>query len=167
MKKTAPLVLLLALAACSDADIREAAPGVSLLKNFTMAEADAGVFNWRLEAETGRLDEKKGLITFSAPRIKFYDQDKVSSEITSRAGLLRMEEKAAELTDQVEVDAKKDGMRLKTTRLYYSSARAKIWTGEPVTIYKGRTVISGRGFTANPDLSEIEIQHQETRLSGK
>lgn len=161
------LLLLPALAACSDGEVRESAPGVSLLRNFSMAEAAAGAFAWRLDADTGRLDEKKGVIIFTAPRVRFFDQDKVSSEITSRAGLLRMQEKSAELTDEVEVDAKKDGMRLKTTKLYYSSARAKIWTGEPVTIYKGRTVIKGRGFTANPDLSEIEILHQETRLAGK
>ncbi len=166
MKKLLPLFLLL-LSACADKAPREAAPGVSVLRNFSMAEAAAGALSWRLDADTGRLDEKRGVIIFSAPRVKFYDLDKVSSEITSRSGLLRMQEKSAELTDQVEVDAKKDGMRLTTAKLYYSSARAKIWTEEPVTIYKGRTVIKGRGFTANPDLSEIEIQHQETRLAGK
>ena len=166
MKKLLPL-LLLALAACSDEGPREAAAGVSLLKSFSMAEAAAGAFTWRLDAETGRLDEKKGVIIFTAPRIKFFTKDLVSSEITSRSGLLRMQEKSAELTDEVEVNSKTDGMRLQTTKLYYSSARAKIWTEEPVTIYKGRTVIRGRGFTANPDLSEIEIRHQETRLAGK
>jgi len=166
LKKIFPL-LLLALAACSDPGPREAAPGISLLKNFSMAEAAAGAFTWQLDAETGRLDEKKGVIIFTAPRIKFFTKDKVSSEITSRSGLLRMQEKSAELTDEVEVNSKTDGMRLQTTKLYYSSARAKIWTEEPVTIYKGRTVIRGRGFTANPDLSEIEIRHQETRLAGK
>ncbi|MBI4350015.1 MAG: LPS export ABC transporter periplasmic protein LptC [Elusimicrobia bacterium] len=166
MKKLLPLFLL-SLAACSEAGPREAEPGVSLLRNFSMAEASAGAFAWRLDADTGRLDEKRGVIIFSAPRVKFFEKDAVSSEITSRSGLLRMREKSAELAEEVEVDAKKDGMRLRTAKLYYSSARAKIWTEEPVTIYKGRTVIKGRGFTANPDLSEIEIQHQETRLSGK
>jgi len=161
------LLLALALAACSKPDSREAAPGISLLKNFSIAEADAGASSWRLDAETGRLDEKKSLITFRTPRVKFYDQDKVSSEITARAGEMKMREKAVELTDDVVVDAKKDGMLLKTTKLFYSSERAKIWTEEPVTIYKGRTVITGKGFTANPDLSEIEIQHQETRLAGE
>ena len=166
MRKLLPL-LLLALAACSGTDSREAAPGVSLLKKFSMAETEGGICAWRLDAKTGRLDEKKGQVTFSAPRIKFYDQDEVSSEITSRTGSLRMVEKSAVLNEEVEVNSWKDGMRLKTTRLYYSSARAKIWTEEPVTFYKGRTVITGRGFTANPDLSEIEIQHQETRLAGE
>jgi LPS export ABC transporter protein LptC len=166
LRKLAPL-LLLALAACSDPDLRETAPGVSLLKNLSIAEVAAGASNWRLDADTGRLDEKRGVIIFSAPRIKIYDKDSVSSVITSRTGSLQMQEKSAVLTDNVEVDAKKDGMLLKTTKLYYSSSRAKIWTGEPVTIYKGRTVIKVRGFTANPDLSEIEIEHQETRPAGK
>ena len=166
MKKLFPL-LFLAFAACARTDSRETAPGVSLLKNFSMAETVSGASHWRLDAETGRLDEKKGVITFTAPRVKFYDRDMVSSEITARSGFLEMREKTAELTDEVEVDAKKDGMRLQTSKLYYSSARAKLWTEEPVTIHKGRTVIKGRGFTANPDLSEIEIQNQETRLAGK
>ena len=165
MKRLLPLFLL-GLTACSGSDSREAMPGVSLLKDFSMAEVAAGASSWRLDAETGRLDEKKGVITFSAPHIKFFDQDEVSSVITAREGYLKTREKTARLTDEVVVDAKKDGMRLTTTKLYYSSARAKIWTDEPVTIYKGRTVIKGRGFTANPDLSEIEIQHQETRLAG-
>lgn len=166
MKKSA-LLLLLPLAACGGTDAREALPGVSLLENFTMSEADGAGSRWRLDAEKGRLDEKKGVITFTSPRIKFYDGDRVASEITSRTGSLKMTEKSAVLSDEVVVDSVKDGMKLATTKLYYSSARAKIWTEEPVTIHKGRTVITGRGFTANPDLSEIEIQRQETRLAGK
>lgn len=166
MKRLLPLLLPL-LAACGGTDAREALPGVSLLESFTMSEAGPAGSRWRLDAEKGRLDEKKGVITFTAPRIKFYDAGAVSSEIASRTGSLKMTEKAAVLNDDVTVESAKDGMRLVTDQLFYSSARAKIWTEEPVTIYKGRTVITGRGFTANPDLSEIEIQHQETRLAGK
>lgn len=166
MKKLA-LLLLPLLGACAETAPHESLPGVSLLENFSMAETAQGASRWRLDADRGRLDEKKGVITFSSPRLKFYDADKVSSEITSKTGSLKMQEKAATLNEEVEIRSMRDGMRLSTTRLYYSSARGKIWTEEPVTIYKGRTVINGRGFTANPDLSEIEIQHQETRLAGK
>lgn len=166
MRKLLPL-LLFGLAACGGREQREALPGVSLLENFSMAESAAGDPRWSLDAEKGRLDEARGVITFTSPRVKFYDKGKVTSEITSRAGSLKMNDKAATLTDEVEVNAVRDGMRLSTSRLYYSSARAKIWTEEPVTIHKDRTVIKGRGFTANPDLSEIEIRRQETRLSGQ
>ncbi len=166
MKRALALTLLAALAACSSRESREAVAGVSLLENFSMAESSAGSSRWRLDSALGRLDEKKGVIVFEGPRIKFYDRGRITSEITARSGVLQMKDKSAELTNDVVIDAKRDGMRLKTTKLYYSSARGKIWTEEPVTIHKGRTVITGRGFTANPDLSEIEIQRQETRLSG-
>lgn len=166
--KAALLALAAAcLAGCSGGSQGEAAAGVSLLKGFSIAETGAGQSRWRLDSETARMDERAGLMMFSSPRIKFYDADKPSSEITSRSGLLRMKERAAELTDQVRVNSLRDGMRLETTRLFYSSAKGKIWTEEPVTIYKGRTVIKGRGFTANPDLSQIQIEHQETRTAGK
>jgi len=165
--KKLPLLLLPLLAACGGTEAREALPGVSLLENFSMSEADRLGSRWRLDADKGRLDEKKGVITFTSPRIRFYDAGKVSSEVTSRAGSMKMTEKSAVLSDEVVVTALRDGMKLLTTKLYYSSARAKIWTEEPVTIHKGRTVIKGRGFTANPDLSEIEIQRHETRLSGE
>ena len=163
--KKALFPLLLALAACGRQAPQEALPGISLLENFSIAENSGGESRWSLDARKGRLDEKNGQITFTSPLIKFYDQDKVSSEITARAGSLKMHEKSAVLSDEVEVHALRDGMRLSTSRLYYSSARGKIWTDEPVTIHKERTVIKGRGFTANPDLSEIEIRYQETRLS--
>ena len=165
MKKLAVLITLAALAACSRDRAREAAPGVSMLEGFTMAETAAGASRWRLEAASGRLDEKKGRIDFASPRIKFYTDDKVSSEVTSSSGTLLMQSKDAELDGSVEVTSASDGMRLLTSRLFYASAKGKIWTDAPVTILRGRTVIKGRGFTANPDLSEIEIQHQETRMA--
>lgn len=167
MRKFLFLLLPAALAACSGGKSSGAAPGVSLLENFSMAESAGNSRRWTLDSALGRLDEKKGTIAFDGPRIKFFDKGRVSSEISARGGTLEMRRKEAELTDDVQVTARRDGMTLKTTKLYYSSARGKIWTEEPVTILKGRTVIKGRGFTANPDLSEIEIQHQETRLSGE
>lgn len=165
MKRLLPLSLLAALAACAGGESGGAAAGVSLLENFSMAESAAGAQRWTLDSALGRLDEKKGVIAFESPKIRFFDKGQVASEISALKGTLQMREKAAELTDEVVVNARRDGMKLKTTKLYYSSARGKIWTEEPVTILKGRTVIKGRGFTANPDLSEIEIQRQETRLS--
>lgn len=167
MKRLLPALLAALLGGCYGGEAREAAPGVSLLKDFSIAETAGGLSRWRLDSVSARMDEKAGLIRFNLPKVKFYDADKPSSVITSKTGLLRMQGKAAELNDEVKVNSFKDGMRLETTRLFYSSARGKIWTEEPVTIYKGRTVITGRGFTANPDLSQIQIEHQETRMASK
>ncbi len=159
--------LLFAASACGTEGPNEVLPGVSLLRDFSISENLGNSERWSLDAERGRLDEKGGMITFTSPKVRFYGEGRVTSEITSRTGSLKMHEKSAVLNDSVEVNALRDGMRLYTGRLFYSSARGKIWTDEPVTIHKGRTVIKGRGFTANPDLSEIEIRRQETRLSAR
>ncbi|PIU18152.1 MAG: LPS export ABC transporter periplasmic protein LptC [Elusimicrobia bacterium CG08_land_8_20_14_0_20_59_10] len=151
--------------ACSAPKTPDAAPGTSLINGFTMAEVNAGPSRWRLNAKTARMLEKQGLILFTSPEIRFYDGKIMSSEIKARDGKLLMREKETELTGDVRVDSRKDGMKLLTSKLFFSTARDKIWTDEPVTIYRERTVITGRGFTANPDLSEIELLHQETRLA--
>lgn len=159
--------LLAALCACSQPAGPLPAEGTSLIGNLYMSEANSGNARWRLKAQNALMEEKKGKIYFTTPAVKFYDGNSVSSVITSLRGEMLMREKEAELIGEVHVNALKDGMRLATTRLFYSSARNKIWTPEPVTIYKGDTIITGRGFTANPDLSEIEIAHQETRMADK
>ena len=161
------LPLAAALCACSQPDAGLPAERSSLISGLSIAEASSGTARWRLKAASSRMDEKNGRIFFTQPTVKFYDGKVLSSEITSLKGELFMEEKDAELTGSVKVNAVKDGMRLATTRLFYSSVRDKIWTPEPVIIYKGSTIITGRGFTANPDLSEIEITHQETRMADK
>jgi len=156
-----------ALCACARPEAPLPVQGTSLIENLAVAEAGAGAARWRLKARTSVMDEKKGKIYFTDPVVKFYDAEKISSEVTSLKGEVFMHKKEAELTGDVKVNSLKDDMRLATSRLFYSSARDKIWTPERVTIYQGKTVITGRGFTANPDLSEIEITHQETRLAGK
>lgn len=165
MKRLLPL-LTAALCACGAEQPREALPGVSLLEDFTMAETALDGTRWRLKAEKGLLDEKNGVITFTSPRITFFEEDRMTSEISSRTGSLKMNEKAAVLNDSVEAVSARDGMRLSTERLYYSSEKGKVWTEDPITVHKGKTVIKGRGFTANPDLSEIVIHRQETRMEG-
>ncbi|MCX5791114.1 MAG: LPS export ABC transporter periplasmic protein LptC [Elusimicrobia bacterium] len=161
------LTLAAALCACSEPKAGLPVEGASLIESLSIAEADSGASRWRLKARSARMEEKKGVIFFTSPAVKFYDGEKITSEITSMKGEMLMREKEAELNGAVKINAVKDGMRLATERLFYSSARNKIWTQEKITINKGNTVITGRGFTANPDLSEIEIKHQETRMAGK
>ena len=120
-----------------------------------------------LKAKGARIEERSGRIYFTQPDVTFYDNAAVTSVITAVSGEMKVREKEAVLTGDVRVDARREGMKLATNKLYYSSARAKIWTDERVVIHRGKTVITGSGFTANPDLSEIELTKQETRMGGE
>lgn len=118
--------------------------------------------NWSLDSLTARLEKGETLIYFEHPFIKFFDNDRVSSQLKADTGFLDMIEKNAELVTNVRVVSKTEAMTLETSKLFFSSAKNKIWTEEDVVIHKGGSVTRGHGFTANPDLSEIEITRQET-----
>ncbi|HAH32459.1 MAG TPA: LPS export ABC transporter periplasmic protein LptC [Elusimicrobia bacterium] len=162
-----PFLVLLALCACSGGGPEETPRGTSLFSGFSISETDSNAARWRLDAPTASMEDLEGRMAFSEPVIQFYDKNNVSSVIKARSGLLEPSKKSAVLSTDVSVNAIKDGMLLKTEKLYYSSSKGKIWTDEKVTLIRGKTVIKGKGFTANPDLSEIEIEHQETKITGK
>ena len=159
-----PFLLLLMFAACSGGGPAETAHGVSLFSGFSVSGTDANSLKWRLDTPAASMADLESRMTFSMPVMHFYSEGRVSSVIKARSGLFEPLKRSAELSANVSVDAKKDGMLLKTEKLYYSSEKGKIWTDEKVTLFRGKTVTNGKGFTANPDLSEIEIEHQETKI---
>ena len=113
------------------------------------------------------LDEKEGTMFFENPNLKFYKDDKIASHISSKKGVLNLNTRDTTLTDDVTVNSKNEDSVLKTKKLLFSAAKNKIWTKEKVTVYRQNTIMTGSGLTANPDLSEIEIQDQETQLKTK
>jgi len=163
-KSPLPLFILLAFAACSGGGPAETARGVSLFSGLSVSGTDSNSPKWRLDTPAASMEDREGRMIFSLPVMHFYADGRVSSIIKAQSGQFELSKKSAVLSANVSVDAKKEGMLLKTEKLYYSSEKGKIWTDEKVTLFRGKTVIKGKGFTANPDLSEIEIEHQETKI---
>ncbi|MBI4802172.1 MAG: LPS export ABC transporter periplasmic protein LptC [Elusimicrobia bacterium] len=159
-------VWMLAAAGCSDKDKSgAAAEGAGLLRGVRVSQIDANISNWTLDSKAARLEESETRIYFEEPRIKFFEKNEVSSELKADTGFLDLLKKDAELARNVLVVSKAEQLTLETARLFFSSEKNKIWTDEEVTILRGRNVIRGLGFTANPDLSEIEITRQETKVN--
>ncbi len=121
---------------------------------------------WTLVSKTARFEEGETRIYFYSPKMDLFKDNKLTSKLKSETGFLNMIKKDAQLEKNVRVESNTDGMLLLTTRLFFSSEKNKIWTDDAVTIFKGNTVTQGRGFTANPDLSEIAITQQETTTLG-
>lgn|GEM_PF-1289452 len=70
----------------------------------------------------------------------------------------------AEIRENVVVDEKKEKIHMLTTNLIFDTAAQKIYTEDDVLINTPETVIRGRGLSADTELTEIEIKHQETRV---
>jgi LPS export ABC transporter protein LptC len=136
--------------------------GASLLTGVNVSEIRGNRFRWKLESAAARFEDGETRLYFDNPKMFFFTDDKPSSELNAETGFINMAGEEAQLERSVLVKSKTDGMTLLTSRLFFSSKKNKIWTDDPVTILKGNTVTHGRGFTANPDLSEIEITRQET-----
>lgn len=122
---------------------------------------------WTVDSGTARFEDGETKIYFDNPKMNFFDDGKPSSDIYAETGFINMVKKDAQLEKNVKVVSRTDGMTLLTARLFFSSEKDKIWTDDPVTILKGNTVTRGRGFKANPDLSEIQIARQETTTRKK
>ncbi|MBU2572547.1 MAG: LPS export ABC transporter periplasmic protein LptC [Elusimicrobia bacterium] len=142
-----------------------AAKGAGLFTGLRVSQIEANISNWTLDSKAARLEERETRMYFEGPSIKFFKKNEVSSELKADTGFLDLVKKDAGLVKNVLVVSKAEQMTLETDKLFFSSEKNKIWTDEEVKILKGRNVIHGRGFTANPDLSEIEITRQETRVN--
>ncbi len=136
--------------------------GASLLTGLTVSQMNGTQLKWSLASKTARFEDGETRIYFYNPKMDLFENNKLTSKLKADAGFLNMTRKDAQLEKDVRVESKTDGMILLTRKLFFSSGKNKIWTDDPVTIHKGNTVIKGRGFTANPDLSEIAITQQET-----
>jgi len=117
---------------------------------------------WTVDSSTARFEDGETKIYFDNPKMNFFEDGKPSSDLYAETGFINMVKEDAQLEKNVKVVSRTDGMTLLTPRLFFSSEKDKIWTDDPVTILKGKTVTRGHGFRANPDLSKIEITRQET-----
>ena len=136
--------------------------GASLMTGVKFSQVNDNQRQWTLVSETARFEDGETRIFFDYPKMELFKDNKLTSRLEADTGFLNMTRKDAQLENSVRVESKTDGMLLLTTRLFFSTQKNKIWTDDPVEIFKGNTVTRGSGFTANPDLSEIAIIRQET-----
>jgi LPS export ABC transporter protein LptC len=162
------ICLPLLISSCSkNEDTSPTTETESLISGITIAESESNQYQWDLKSKKAKLNEKKGSMIFVKPNLKFYKDNKVVSTITAEKGELNLNTRDTVLTNNVIVNSKTEGSLLKTKKLLFSAAKKKIWTEEKVTVYRQNTIVTGKGLTANPDLSEIEIRNQETQLKTK
>lgn len=132
-----------------------------------VSEVNGNSVRWTLDSGTARFEDGETKIYFDNPKMRLFEDGKSSSDLYAETGFINMVKKDAQLEKNVKVVSKTDGMTLLTSRLFFSSEKDKIWTDDPVTILKGDNITRGQGFTANPDLSKIEITRQETTTRKK
>ncbi|MDE2510894.1 MAG: LPS export ABC transporter periplasmic protein LptC [Elusimicrobia bacterium] len=163
------MAALLLAAACG----RRAAPPktadarVQTFEGLTLSQSADGRPKWTLSSPSAVLHEDAKTADLDAPVMEFFRDGKPSSRVTALTGTIQTDTHDVTLSSSVVLDSSEDHSRLTTDVLYYSSKRERFHTESPVVIRRPEGVVHGEGMEATPDLSEIRIFRQQSRLSGK
>ncbi len=96
--------------------------------------------------------------------MQFFKEGKLASRVSSRTGRVSLDTHDVVLSSSVVLTSAADQSVLKTDLLNYSSKENKLWTESDVELRKPAGVMRGRGMRASPDLSDVQIFHQESHL---
>jgi len=160
------LMIAVFFTACKNSQSVEYSDGTSNIKRLVISESIYGKPSWILRAKTAKILPDGTTIKLQLPEINLFDEKgQNNSTVTADNGSIKTTEGSSILEGSVLVDAKTENMILSTKKLYFDSKKKKIWTNENIVIHKGKTIVTGRGFTSNSDFTEIEINKQETRMA--
>ena len=127
-------------------------------------DAKGGAYRWSLDAEraesfpgTGKTLLRKVMIGVEESGRKW--------KVTSDDGDLTQETRDVELRCRV-VLVSSEGLRVETTVLRWSNAEGRVWTDQPVTIYKGGGVVKGTGLEARPNEEITLVRGRVTATFG-
>jgi LPS export ABC transporter protein LptC len=157
------LLAAAALCGCSDyGKLSQHIPTVQKIKDFTVYETAQSTRTWTLSSDLAEMTEGDPVARLTDPVMVYLKGQQ--STVKSKQGFYDFDKKTVLLTGDVVAVSKKDAITLRTEALNYSPDRALVWTDAKVRLTQGGTVADGVGLEAKPDLSEIVLKHQRTKL---
>ncbi|MBT3955366.1 MAG: LPS export ABC transporter periplasmic protein LptC [Elusimicrobiaceae bacterium] len=161
MKKLFLIPLIsFALLSCGEKEKIQAVKEGQIAEDVYMYEAYKGDLKWILESEQSIMQENVAYLT--NPIVKFYENKEVSSTFRAVEGEFYFAKNLIVLKNNVRIHSFKDNTKVRTTILNYNLEDEFIWTDENVYITRGDGNIKGTSLKAKADLSEIEIENQES-----
>jgi LPS export ABC transporter protein LptC len=128
------------------------------IKEVHLQEEDSGRGNWQLDADSGEVFENQGKTLMKKVTIRINEPARTWTVQSDEGEMLR-DTKDVELRGHVVVVAS-DGLRLETRRLNWVAKEQRVWTDEPVTIWRSGLVVHGQGF-------ESRSKDQVTTIKGR
>jgi len=114
------------------------------IKEVHLQEEDRGRGSWQLDADYGEIFEAQGKTFMKKVTIRINEPTRDWTVNSDEGDLLR-DSKDVELRGHVVV-VSSDGLRLETTRLNWKAKEQRVWTDQPVTIWRNGLVVQGQGF---------------------
>lgn len=128
------------------------------IKEVHLQEEDRGRGSWQLDADYGEIFEAQGKTYMKKVTIRINEPTR-DWTVNSDEGDLVRDSKDVELRGHVVV-VSSDGLRLETSRLNWMAKEQRVWTDQPVTIWRNGVVVKGQGF-------ESGAKDGVTRIKGR
>ncbi len=165
ISKSAFIIAVLMAAACAPEPSANYGEGESEIKSPVVSDSSWGKPSWVIKAASAKVKAGNTAASFIKPILHLYGKDgKLNSIITADEGKADGIAGTGELYGSVVANSKEEDLTLKTSRLFYSSKKGKIWSDRKVEIKRGKAIVTGSSFTSDLNFSEIEINKQETRM---
>lgn len=116
------------------------------IKEIRLQEQGSGKVQWRLTADQAEVFEREGKTMMRKVVVTIQEPDRTWT-VTGDEGLLQNATRDVELRKNV-VLVGSDGLRLETTSLHWQAKERRVWTNDPVTIFRDGAVIQGQGLEA-------------------
>jgi LPS export ABC transporter protein LptC len=128
------------------------------IKEVHLQEEDRGRGSWQLDADYGEVFENLGKTLMRKVTIRINEPTRTWT-VKSDEGELARDSKDVQLKGHVVV-VSTDGLRLETDRLTWVAKEQRVWTDDPVTIWRGGMLVRGQGF-------ESRAKEQITTVKGR
>ena len=116
-----------------------------------------GVREWRLDAESATLLEKKQLVLLTAPEVEFFMQDGDNVFLTANQGTIYMDSNRIDVSGQV--SARTRQYRFQTETLRYDPNARQLHTDSAVTL-------KGQAFTLDAAAMAMDLETSIARFEG-
>ncbi|OGS39116.1 MAG: LPS export ABC transporter periplasmic protein LptC [Elusimicrobia bacterium RIFOXYD2_FULL_34_30] len=128
-----------------------------VIKNLSIDKYDLNKHEWNFFAVHGNVFEKKKIVNATDIKMSFYEEGKTSSFIMAENAVLNSETGDIKAKGNVIIVSLFKGTTLYTDLLNYAAKTNRITSSSYVRQESDDTTITGMGFTANSDLSDITI----------
>lgn len=166
-------LLTLIIAGCGQSGFLSQSPSSSAettmdVKGFEAYVTEKGEPMYILQAEEARLKEKNNVVELDDIDLKFFQEDKdTSNTLTADSGSYYLRNSAEDRKNRNDIDlfgnirlVKSDGTTLKTSRLHYDSKSEKIYSDagfEQRKIAQNRVIVlKGKSFVTDRSMNQFE-----------
>ena len=126
------------------------------IKDVHINETLKGDLRWQLDAEQAEVFNEEKKTRMRLVKITVFQTDRVWV-VTGDEGEMQNETRDVRVRGNVVVTSD-DGLRFTSEDLHWNAEAKRLWTEGPVTLLRGQTTITGRGFLTEMETERAVIQ---------